>query len=321
MPSEFRIAAICVAYHPDLERFKEVLAATSAQVATMIVMDNGQPESADVRSACEAYGAFYRHLEFNSGLAAAFNAGIRRAAEFSATHVLLLDQDSVPAPDMVTALIDGWRRMSAACHVGAAGPAYHDEITDRDAIVLRFGTWRRYRETTSGLAAGACAPTDMLISSGSLISMANLDQIGAMDETLFIDHVDTDWAFRAKHAGLKNFVVVSAGMSHRLGERCARPWLFGRRSVVLHRPFRLYYIVRNSLLLYRRPHASARWILFDCKRLALLSVAHIVYGPNRVNVLRCIVRGLVHGLRGRAGPLYPDSQRQPTRDARPHATP
>ncbi len=300
---DFRITAICVAYHPELARFSDVLAATSVQVAQTLVVDNGQPESADVRATCDAYGARYLHLEFNSGLAAALNAGIDVARESAATHVLLLDQDSVPAPGMVVALAGAWRRLSTVCDVGAVGPAYHDEITGRDAIVLRFGAWRRYRQNTGTLGDDVCAPTDMLISSGSLISLANLQRVGAMDASLFIDHVDTDWAFRAKHTGLKNFVVAAARMSHRLGERCAKPWLFGRRSVVLHRPFRLYYIVRNSLLLYRRPHASARWILFDCKRLALLSLVHLIYGPDRLDVLRCISRGFAHGWLARSGPL------------------
>lgn len=300
---DFCVTAICVAYHPDLARFNDVLAATSVQVANTLVVDNGQPEAAEVRATCDAFGAQYLHLEFNSGLAAAFNAGIERARAFGTTHVLLLDQDSVPAPGMVVALARAWRRLSNDCDVGAVGPAYHDEITGRDAIVLRFGAWRRYRQSTDALADDACEPTDMLISSGSLISLANLQRVGVMDASLFIDHVDTDWAFRAKHTGLRSFVVAAARMSHRLGERCAKPWLFGRRAVVLHRPFRLYYIVRNSLLLYRRPHASARWILFDCKRLALLSVAHVFYGPDRLDVLRCIFRGLAHGWLARSGPL------------------
>jgi hypothetical protein len=54
---------------------------------------------------------------------------------------------------------------------------------------LRLARWgaRKYRPV-----AGEIVPVDFLISSGSLISLAALADIGPFDESLFIEHVGTE---------------------------------------------------------------------------------------------------------------------------------
>ena len=54
---------------------------------------------------------------------------------------------------------------------------------------LRLARWgaRKYRPV-----AGEIVPVDFLISSGSLISLAALADIGPFDESLFTEHVGTE---------------------------------------------------------------------------------------------------------------------------------
>jgi len=78
--------------------------------------------------------------------------------------------------------------------------------------------------------------------------------VGLMDEDLFIDHVDSEWCFRAKAKGFQLFGVGGAAMTHALGERRKEIWFLRRRIVTLHKPFRYYYIFRVGYPLPSRRH-------------------------------------------------------------------
>jgi rhamnosyltransferase len=151
-----------------------------------------------------------------------------------------------------------------------------------------------------------CAPgqpaieSDFLISSGALIPLAVLDEVGGMDESLFIDNVDMEWSFRARGMGLRLYGVCAARMEHRLGDD-RQPVLGGVHSVVRHGPNRLYFIMRNRLQLYRLPYTPRVWIAQDLPRvLAKFLIFSVLVGPRPRNV-RYMVRGLLDGVRGRGG--------------------
>src|SRR5712671_6312085 len=104
-------AAIVVTYRPDAAAL-EGLRALSGQVEHIVVADNGSgKESAAFFEGLVGLGAVVLRLGRNLGVGAAHNAGIERARTFGASHVLLLDQDSVPAPDMVGALLEAEARL------------------------------------------------------------------------------------------------------------------------------------------------------------------------------------------------------------------
>src|SRR5659263_368215 len=119
------VVAVVVTYGPDLEATSRLLQALAAQVAHVIVVDNGSPaESVSaLRGVLAASGGDLVALMENTGIASAQNVGIARARSAGASHVLLSDQDSVPAPDMVAQLLHAIGRAVDAGHrVGAVGP-------------------------------------------------------------------------------------------------------------------------------------------------------------------------------------------------------
>jgi rhamnosyltransferase len=146
-----------------------------------------------------------------------------------------------------------------------------------------------------------------LISSGALFSARALREIGTMDEGLFIDHVDTEWFLRAHHRGWRSYGVCDAVMRHSLGERTFRVWLGRWRYLPIHKPFRYYYIYRNSVLLYRRSYPTIRWKQTDILRLLMMFVMFAVFAGDRVENLKMMCRGIVDGFRDREGRL--DSSR------------
>jgi len=140
------------------------------------------------------------------------------------------------------------------------------------------------------------------ISSGSLIALETLDHVGVMDEGLFIDHVDTEWFLRARSKGYKAFGSCKAIMGHGLGENTHQVNIGGRkRNVPQHKPFRYYYIFRNSILLYKRRYASTLWKWNDIQRLGMIFIMFgFIVGPRREN-LSMMLKGIFHGVIGKQG--------------------
>ncbi len=315
-----RVYAVVVTYEPLLERLQQVLAAISPQVQHLLVVDNSETESAQqqVQKASQSLRETTPDTRIelhktpaNLGLSMAYNIAIDRARNARASHLLLLDQDSVAAKDMVSALLSGIARGELEAGQpgtqGApvvVGPWYTDELTGRRSVVLRTGRFLvNYVPTPVNLPAEALAsmpvmPTEMLISSGSLIAMPAFDALGDLDGTLFIDHVDTDWCLRVKHSGQWMAVVPDAHMKHQLGDRVLRLWLWRWRLLPVHSPIRLYYTFRNSIWLYVRPHAHWRWILFDIKRLCAVTLIHMLAKGPRWPRIKAICKGLRDGFAG-----------------------
>jgi len=303
--SEPSVCAVVVTYRPDPAVLQELVARVQPQVAQLVVVANAAAGGAG--SAGLPGGVQVLSQPLNLGLAAAQNLGIGWARGQGHTHVLLLDQDSLPAPGMVAALLGGLTELtgpdaSPRQRVAAVGPRFRDErdgAGDLDAPFIRVGFPMSHklwcRDSCRHISC------DFLISSGALIPLAVLDEIGEMNAALFIDNVDMEWSFRARARGYALYGICAATMAHRLGDD-RRAALFGRVEITTHAPVRLYYIMRNRVALYRLPHTPRVWIAQDLPRvLVKFCFFAFLVGPRPTNV-RCMLTGLLHGLRGRLGP-------------------
>ena len=102
---------------------------------------------------------------------------------------------------------------------------------------------------------------------------------------------------------VRRCVTLGARLTHRVGLTLRRFWLGHWRAFPQHAPFRYYYIVRNSLLLARLPHANHDWRRADRRQLRSIVLVFGLLTPGRWAALRMMLRGLVDGLRGVAGPM------------------
>jgi len=300
------VCAIVVTYNPDRTVLEAVLDAVARQVSAIVVVDNGS-ESATTHWLGETARQWIAHLILlaeNLGLGVAHNRGIEWARRGGYTHVLILDQDSVPMPDMVEVLLGASRRLcSEGNRVSAVGPRYLDPVSGWSSFFVRFGKVALHHVFCDREGAKEVIAADFLISSGMLVSMEAVDEIGGMDEALFIDHVDTEWFLRARGKGFSAFGVCGAVMTHRLGDEKVRVWLGRWRSVAIRSPLRHYYAVRNSILLYRRPYSPGIWILNDTLRIIQLFCFHSLFGTSRLEHAGMMLKGVWHGILGRSGRL------------------
>ncbi|WP_223614198.1 glycosyltransferase family 2 protein [Phyllobacterium calauticae] len=291
------VSAIIVTYNPDLAGLAALLNAISPQVARVIVVDNGSKMNLEQWFASQSNQAEFVPLDANYGIAKAQNVGIDRARASGSSFVLLLDQDSIPAPDMVATLLSAAKaQIAKGVKLGCVGPRYEDSRQKNPPPFIKTEGLRLRRQTCN--TADAVVDVDYLIASGCLIPTATLDDVGGMKEELFIDYVDIEWGLRAQHMGYQSFGVCAAEMQHDLGDN---PIKFRGRFIPVHSPLRHYYHFRNAVWLYRQPWLRANWKIVDAVRLVRKFVFYSIFTVPRLQHAGMMTLGIFHGFFGRMG--------------------
>lgn len=293
------LASVTVTHDPDLTALMAQLAALDGQVHERIVVDNSSREQTALGQRVMAAGARWIPLDRNAGLAVAQNRGWRMALDLACTHVLLLDDDSLPCPDMVEC------QLSALSAADVVGPLIVDSDSGRAAAILveRGGCPRRTSPDSSqgSQASPTGAPlieVPFLIASGMLIDSRVFDTVGGMHEAYFIDHVDTQWCFRVRAAGYRLAVAPQARLQHRLGDRTTRFWLGRWWTVPWHSPWRHRQMARNTLWLFREQAVPWRWRLFFLLQFIKVATFFLLLTPGRGERAREVLAGLMAGMRG-----------------------
>lgn len=286
-----RTFAVVSAYHAPADlvsRCVELL----AQVEYIGIVDDGSHSLGPLQRVDERIVLI--DLPENRGIAGALNVGLTWAAGQGATHVLVLDQDSIVPPGYVRAMHEALReKQSEGAPVAAVVPA----TVEGDRI------------TTIG---GSSRPLDP-IQSGQIILVDAIRMIGTFDERFVIDAVDSEYTLRARSRGFELFTAPRVELGHSLGE--LEPLMFrGRHRSVLgrprywryHPPFRTYYMVRNGLALWRmHRRGNMRWLL---RRTAYL-VVDVTYtslaAPDRRAQFTAVAHALRDTLRRRLGRIPP----------------
>lgn len=291
------IVAVVVTFRPDLQRLRCMFLSLLPQVQHIVLVDNGSnDEVVDWVNSWKNPSLCGVYLGVNAGIAFAQNRGIALAMSMGATHILLMDHDSIPAPNMIKEL---YLALQAKPRAAAVGPWYTDSRNQQqNRPFLRVTGLRAQRLGCTG--AGQVLEVDHLIASGCLIPVAVLNRIGPMREDFFIDMVDIEWCLRARAAGYQLYGVCQARLEHRLGDNPIR--ILGREFIT-HSPWRHYFHVRNAILVYRAPFVPLNWKLVSAWSLILKMGFYVLTSTHRVQHLQHIWLGLQHGITGRSGPF------------------
>lgn len=296
------VVAVIVSYMPDGRLF-EALDALSPQVARILVVDNGSgPDTVARLERASGDGKTQLILNAeNAGLAAAQNQGIRQALDEGADWVLLMDDDSVPAPDMVAAMLEAYDAHPGAERIGLVAPL----LGDAEGTLKARAYVSRHAFDLHRVGFGPGDVVDdvaFAMASGSLVKAEVFRDIGLMREDFFVDYIDFEFAFRMRRDGWKLISVGDARLQHRLGE-FERKTLFGREfRFNSHSSFRRYHIYRNRLRVWwahglRLPAFFA----FEGASIAIDLAKLILLEDDKLAKLGAIGRGVMHAMLGRSG--------------------
>ncbi|MCX8049022.1 MAG: glycosyltransferase family 2 protein [Methylohalobius sp.] len=303
-----RIFVVTVTYFPDLHQLQRQLLALPDDLPKILV-DNTAIE--ETRAALEQLSKSLPHVHLlcnphNLGLAAAINRGIEHGVNLdpAAQFVFLLDQDSIPESNCLSTLMQTFKELQAqGFKVGAVGPYLLDEKTGAFHGFHQMRGWRWQRAFPKLNAA----PVDCanLNGSGTLMPVNLLLSLGGLDETFFIDHVDTEWSFRLLSHGYSLWGVPKALLRHNMGKDSLRIWWFGRRIWPLRTPMRHRYLFRNAIRLMKRSYVPTTWKIWAAAKLALTLVVHALFDSQRHTQVQAMLLGLWEGLKDDAFPHRP----------------
>lgn len=295
------LLTVTVSFHPEQRALLAQLEALPAE-CLKVVVDNGSDETERV---------FLRQLRervlnielvenaINVGLAAAINQGVRHGLTVrdGLRWCLLLDQDSEPENGAVELLLDGIRALQREGNqVGCVGPSLVDVQTGLSHgfhQATRF-RWRRVYPPPRSRARIRCTT---LNGSGTLMAVSLFDDLGGLDERLFIDHIDTEWSFRVLAARRALWGLPQAVFRHRMGERSFRYWLLGWRVMPYRSPGRHRYLFRNTVWLLKRAYVPAVWKCWAVAKLGLTLAAYLAFSSERREQLAGMLSGLRDGLK------------------------
>ena len=256
------VATVTVTFNPDMDLLCTQLDALPRE-SLKLVVDNASRSDVlrDIeRLVSQTPNTRLLRNDRNLGLAAAVNRGVRavRDAASAARFVLLLDQDSEPTPGSIEALVTGFEALQARGErVGCVGPTLLDVATG-----LTHGfhqcTHRRWKRVYPAPGVAEPVPCANLNGSGTLVPVDLFLDLGGLEDDLFIDHVDTEWAFRVQARGYRLFGIPQAVFRHRMGETSRRIWLFGWRVWPVRSPQRHYFLYRNAVMLMTGPRRFAQ---------------------------------------------------------------
>lgn len=296
------ICAIIVTYNPDLTDLSLELSACLEQANQTIIIDNrSEPKVIDgLRKIVKRYGPELELLEQpeNLGIATAQNIGIAWARANGFSHVLFLDQDSTPQPGMVATLLEALQHLGQTGQpVAAVGPRAVDSRSGKSMPFVCIN-WHGTTRNKCHKGEPNLINTDFLISSGMVAPLEVFDQVGSLEDGLFIDNVDLEWCFRVRSKGLLLYGVCNAVLEHRLGDQVLH---VGNRSVYRHSSLRQYYIMRNRLHLYKRSYAPLGWLFQDALRAVFKVMLFSFVFPSRRENIKMMLHGVRDALKGRYG--------------------
>lgn len=267
-----------------------------------IVVDNGSTPDAS-GTLWEAYPwADVVRREDNGGWAGGNNTGIRRALEQGAEWVILLNNDTVVAPELVDRLLAA---VGAHPEFGVIGPiiCFMDEAEVVQTDGCRFnppgfaGFFERVEVPIAPGDPPRVAEVDIVNGCCLMAHRRVFEAVGLIDERFFLIHEESDFCLRAKAAGFACGVLAEPLVWHKGSST------FKRSGGGLQR----YHDARNLALLLRkhsRTHRGGRGPL-DSWRAYLRSLRHrydheLEQGNGAA--ADAVVEGLCDALVGRYGP-------------------
>ena len=210
----------------------------------IIVVDNGSVDGSPeaLRQACPHATVIENGV--NLGYAEGNNVGMRHALGNGAESVLLLNNDTVVAPDAIAVLVEA---LASDPSIGLISPMiyYHAEP---DKIWFGGAEWQSpkahfrhkgARKTDAEHPVARGAETDYASGCALVIRSEVIAKIGLIDPRFFLTWEETDWSYRVRKSGYRVVMGPGAKVWHKVSSSFEGG---GKGSIYQ------YYYTRNRFL-------------------------------------------------------------------------
>jgi hypothetical protein len=265
--------------------------------AWVLVFDNGSRDGSP-----EALRAEFPEVEVltsptNLGYAGGNNRGLQWAQERGAELALLLNNDTLPPPEMIGTMVAAYQAadrpglLTVRERVPGAEQTRGDRLGARWLPLSCRVQW--LFAPSADDPAGPVVEVDAVSGCALLVSAEVLNGVGLLDEMFFAYWEDTDWSLRARAAGYRNYCATAAHVVHLSGRSTGQ-----ERGPNLRQ---LYLVCRGQALITRKQARGLGRVTAPARLLAsgLLAIARGLLQPGYRPTACAKVRGLRDGWRRR----------------------
>ena len=273
------------------------LQATDGPDFQIFLVDNGSTDGSVEMLPREFPRIVVLPQENNLGFAAGCNVGMRHALANDAEYVLLLNNDTVVAPDFIREML---ATIESDPHIGAVCPKIY--FADEPKMIwyagAEFSLWtgtakhRGWKEIDRGqfdrdeeiTQATGCA---------MLVRCSALRDVGLLDEQFWSYAEDLDWSVRFLREGHRLAFSPKATLWHCCGGTAVKTMGAGSQAI------RQFFSTRNMVFVARK---HLRWWQIPSYILGFASTHILLYTVLRLwrrdfRALLAIYKGLAEGLR------------------------
>lgn len=264
----------------------------------ILVIDNGSSDDSVEEIVDQYPDVHFIRLEFNLGFAQGNNIGLSKALEMHADYCLLLNNDTIVAPDFLTHLVDS---MNANQCAAAAGPSiyYHEDpariwsaggVVDTgrgNAFMMNIG------ELECGQFHTSHREVDFVTGCAILVRTRVLEHVGMLDPRFFLYFEEVEWCMRMRKHGYSILHIPASNVWHKISVEDRES------SHLVH-----YYMTRNRLLFIHEAELGLRAMFYaliiDYAR-TLISWTIRPRWKERRCLRRTVLRGIQDYFKGNFG--------------------
>lgn len=274
-----KVAAVVLTFRPTPD-VEDNIAEILRQVDHVFIINNESVGSCLFPSLEGNSRVLLHHNRENLGVATGFNQGIQYAMDAGYDYVILFDQDSFPGEKMVFMLANFC--VSSSPMPLIAGPTLYD-----------FKSKRLIGSGPSLMVDN----TDIIISSGMMVSRAAIEKLGVYKDELFIDFVDHEYCLRAQAAGVPVIRLRDAVLYHSFGKSTEVHFL-GRQFFLTEYPsIRHYYRARNFLYLFSK-YGGKGWAWKECRYFFKEWLKILLWESDAIRKSEASIKGFMAYFRG-----------------------
>ncbi|MBP3742144.1 MAG: glycosyltransferase family 2 protein [Treponema sp.] len=291
-----KIASIIVSYNPDEENFTKVVNSLIDQLDFVLIIDNGSQNLAFIQSFSRFSNLKVLALNKNFGIAKATNEGFNEIIDKNYDFCLLSDQDTIYPMDYID-IFRNYVCNNSIKDVAVFAPVFYDILSSEFKPVYVVKNHR-----VKKISVPKCPSyVFQAIASGLIIDLKKIQEIGEMNEDLFIDYVDFEWCWRVNKAGFKILCLPQLKIQHHLGDGSVS---VGKKKISEHSSIRYYYITRNTfyLSLYT-PYLGHLMKLQLFIKAVLYPLGYSILCKPRLRNAKYTLKGMFDGIFKRLGKL------------------